>query len=294
VQDGNGRPDFHFVQARYTGSAVTADRGRVEQRSLITFRVAMKPQTAAQLQAARTALGASELRPLPIQSVEGLLIYAPATDLKDATDLPEGHFEQGPQDASGRPAEFWTSRSYSLGLDAATSELFWGAIQKGQVVLTLGYYFYAADGPKPRSRGIVHVGNLDITVDAARWPELFRRVDLGSRVPPDYPLLDVYCYDFRDALHPGLYEKQVEVEAEGVGGRPVTARARFGQDQPDLYAQGVRFRVAVRLDRPYRYRVTQITADGRSTVSEWRPRSSWADLLDVTTPAEPGQPGEER
>ena len=97
---------------------------------------------------------------------------------------------------------------------------------------------------------VVRAGALAVAVDAARWPELFRHVDLGARVPPDYPLLDVYCYDFRDALHPSLYEKQVEVEAEGVGGRTVTARTRFGQDQPDLYALGIRFGVAVRLDRP--------------------------------------------
>ena len=45
----------------------------------------------------------------------------------------------------------------------------------------------------------------------------------------------------------------------------MVARARFGRDQPDLYARSVRFGVAVRLDRPYRYRVTEIADDGTST-----------------------------
>jgi hypothetical protein len=66
----------------------------------------------------------------------------------------------------------------------------------------------------------------------------------------------------------------------------VAARASFGRDRPDLYAHSLRFGVAVRLDRPYRYRVTEVADDGTSTVTPWREKTSWAELLDVTTPAE--------
>jgi hypothetical protein len=305
-----GRPDFHFMQARYTGSAVTADRGRLLHRSLLSFRVAMQAPGPAELQAARAALGGGrpvELRPLPIQRVDTVLVYAPVGASEEPTPLPAGHFEEAAEGAPAGPGSSWTTRSYSLGLDAVTSELFWGALMKGQVVLSVSYSFHAAgpaaDGAAPGAAPgdasrVVRAGAFAVSVDAARWPELFRRVDIGERVPPDYPLLDVYCYDFRDALHEALYEKQVEVEAEGVGGRPVSARARFGRDQPDLYARGIRFGVAVRLDRPYRYRVTEVHADGRATVSSWRPRASWAELLDITTPREAAaadvREGEER
>ncbi len=297
LRDGDGRPDFHFVQARYLGRAATADRGRVVQRSLLSFRVGMQAPSAAELQVARGAVGAVELRPLPIQRLDAALVYAAAGATEEATSLPAGHFEQPKTSAPGGPGVFWTTRSFSLSLDAATSELFWGALTKGQVVLSVSYSFSAV-GPVEEKDvvRVVRAGSFAVSVDGARWPDLFRRVDLGARVPPDYPLLDVYCYDFRDSLRPALYEKQVEVEADGVGGRPVTARARFGQDQPDLYALGVRFGVAVRLDRPYRYRITEVTEDGLSTVSPWTARSSWAELLDVTTPGEAsaGRPGEER
>jgi hypothetical protein len=165
-------------------------------------------------------------------------------------------------------------------------------------VLSVSYSFRAGGTSPADPSRVVRAGAFAVSVDAGRWPELFRRVDIGERVPADYPLLDVYCYDFRDSLHEALYEKQVEVEAEGVGGRPVTARARFGRDQPDLYARSVRFGVAVRLDRPYRYRVTEVRDDGGSTVSPWLPRASWAELLDVTTPREAvaaaGAQGDER
>lgn len=293
VPGGDGRPDFHFVQMRYTGSAVMADRGRILQRGLLSFRVAMTSPSAAELQAARRSLSAGaaaiEFRPLPIQRLEATLVYAPVGRSEEAS-LPTGHFERGEADASEAPGAFWTSRSYMLGLDPQTSELFGGALAKGQVVLSMSYAFYASGtGPGPVKPKLVRSGAFAIGLDAARWPDLVRRVDINERVPPGYPLLDVYCYDFRDTLRPALYEKQVEVEAEGVGGRAVVAGARFGRDQPDLFARSIRFGVGVRLDRPYRYRVKEIADDGTSTIGAWRARESWAELLDVTTRSGGGQ-----
>ncbi|PYQ06976.1 MAG: hypothetical protein DMF82_04875 [Acidobacteria bacterium] len=293
VRGGDGRPDLHFIQMRYTGSVVTADRGRILQRSLLSFRVAMQAPSAADLQAARRSLAPGpapiEFRPLPIQRLEAALVYAPVGRAEEAS-LPPGHFEEGEADASKAPGTFWTSRSYMLGLDPETSELFGGALAKGQVVLSMSYSFYAVGaGSEPSKPRVVRAGAFAISVDAARWPDFLRRVDINERVPPGYPLLDVYCYDFRDALRPALYEKQVEVEAEGVGGRAVVAGARFGRDQPDLYARSVRFGVGVRLDRPYRYRVTETADDGTSAIGAWQARESWTDLLDVTA-----RPGGER
>jgi len=300
AQAADGRPEFHFLQTRYTGTAVTADRGRLLQRGLITFTVVMPAPRPEELQAARRELvagaGSVELRPLPIRRLDADLVYTPVGSVAEpATALPPGHFEEGESAAPAGVGAFWTTRSFSLGLDPASSELFWGALNKDQVVLSLSYSFYAAAGPEPAAKArVVRAGAVSISVDATRWPGLFRRQDINERVPPGYPLLDVYCYDFRDALHPSLYEKQVEVEAEGVGGRPVGARARFGRDQSDLYARGVRFGVAVQLDRPYHYRVTEVADDGRSTVGPWVVRKSWNELLDVTTPREPEPAAEAR
>lgn len=332
VRDGDGRPDVHFVQVRYTGSVATGDRGRTLHRSLLSFRVAMQAPGAAELQAARRAVagagGAIELRPLPIRRLEAALVYAPVGAEETATALPAGHFEEAETDAPRTAGEFWTTRSYTLGLDPATSELFAGALTKGQVVLSLSYAFYATGGaptspeklvgspaavsalkkvlaarpagdagsePAQESgEQLVRAGALSIEVDAKRWPGFLQRVDINERVPPGYPLLDVYCYDFRDSLRQALYEKQVEIEAEGMGGRPVVASVRFGRDQPELYARSIRFGLAVRLDRPYRYRVRKFAEDGTSAVTPWRRRESWTELLDVTTPQEPAAEGEDR
>lgn len=287
VRRGDGGPDLHFVQTRYTGTTATGDRGRLLYQGLLSVRVAMQAPTASELDSARRALAAGplpiELRPLPIRRLEAALVYAPVGRSEAASPLPPGHFEDGEPGAPQDPEAFWTTRSYVLGLEPVTSELFAGALARGQVVLSLSYAFYAAGvGAASPNGQLVRASVFAIAVDAGKWPDVLRRADINERVPPGYPLLDVYCYDFRDSLRPALYEKAVEVEAEGMGGRPVVAGARFGRDQPDLYARGLRFGVAVHLDRPYRYRVTEVTDDGRSTVTPWRQRASWADLLDVT------------
>jgi hypothetical protein len=373
VTDAHGRPDLHFLQARYTGTAAAGDQGKLVFRSVLSLRVAQLGVGPQQLAAARQALalGTAELRPLPIQRLEAALVYAPVSapaasapsapapptepsepaepgaageETGDQTGgdqagdqaavetaLPDGHFE-GEGSAAGPN---WSSRTYTLSLDPEDAQLLWDSLHKGRLVLSFGYAFFAlgstthpasfdsvgggklgaelrrqvggilrpvdarpaGDGSKtaqPPPQAMVRAGATAVTVDAQRWPELFRQVDVNESLPPGYAALDVYCYDFNNALRPDLYEKQVEIEAQGVGGHPVALVTSFQLAQPDLYARGLRFPLAVRLDRPYRYRVTEVGLDGATHVSPWTAVASWGRILDVTTqPAAPA-PGASR
>lgn len=323
----DGRPDVHFLQMRYTGSAVSADRGVVIYRSILSFRVRLARPGEAELRAARSAVGAAvghdvELRPLPIQKLEAALVYTSLGSSGGASDeqaLPGGHFEESEATATVANA-YWSERIFTLALDPNTSQIFWDALQKGQVVLSLGYAFYASGVPPSadlaqltgspaliaelrrrlgegeaesaseragkREITLVRAGATAITMDAKAWPALFRRVDINETVPPGYAALDVYCYDFNNELRPDLYQKEVEIAAEGMGRRGVTMTAAFRRDQPDLYARSLRFPFAVRLDRPYRYRVTELRDDGSERVSPWQERASWVEILDITSPPE--------
>ncbi|NSW55788.1 MAG: hypothetical protein HPY44_07245 [Armatimonadetes bacterium] len=327
VTDDEGRPDLRFLQMRYVGTSAAGDRGAVLHRSILTFRVRLDGPSLADIEAARRALykpgRTVDLRPLPISRLDSALVYA--TVRQDPPQaIPDGHFEEAGQEPA---VGYWTERNYTLSLDDETSQLFWEALQEGQVVLSLGYAFIAPgiapeepveqlqgspeliaemnkalQGPEAPKEGdeepallnrVVRAGALSITADAARWPELFQRADINESLPPGYAVLEVRCYDFNNELRPDLYEKQVEIAAQAVAGGEARLSVIFESGRPELYARSIRFPVAVRIDKPYRYRVIEIGQDGSETAGEWIERESWAQMLDVTSPPKPQVFGDE-
>jgi hypothetical protein len=228
-----------------------------------------------------------------------------------STTLPAGHAEETD---TPRPRDgFWTERIYTLGLDATDAQLLSEALERGSLALSVGYAFLAdgiaSDQPLQELTGspelvdalkkqlfpkdekekpgagphVVRAGAVGVTVDTKQFPRIVQRIDINDSAPPGYAALDVYCYDFNQGGESPLYEKQIEIDAAGIGGKRVQLKAVFSRAHPDLFARSLRFPVAVRLDRPYRYRVLEIAQDGTQKTSEWRERSSWTELLDVTT-----------
>lgn len=318
ARDASDRPDLHFLQMRYVGTAAYGNEGETGSFSTLTLGIQMDGPSTEELALARRFVSkiakraTVELRPLPVTRFDVELSYA-RLDGAAPNPLPAGHFEAGVNAAgqSGSRA-FWKERVYTVSLDPRTSQLFWTALHEGMVVVSLSYAFYT-DGIVPEGGGEVRISGDEeaaellgqavsdrvrgpgrgtrqiladatgIRVDAESWPELFQRVDFNEEVPPGYAALQVYCFDFKDALRPDLFYKKVEVEAVGVGGRSVAIETKFLFSQPDLYARTIRFPVAVQLDRSYRYRVSTAWRDGRSDVGEWLERNSWGRILDVTT-----------
>jgi hypothetical protein len=315
-----GRPDLHLLQMRYIGTSVAGDRGAIIHRSVLSFRVRLAQPTAESLQAARKALGVTDLRALPITRMETGLVYAPiggADQTEKATALPSGHFEADSDAGLSNSTSYWRERIYTLSPDDVASQIFWDTLQKGQLVMSLGYAFFASgvgsEKPLTELTGspelvaemrrqldtgaagdsskaadhLVRAGALPIEIDAQKWPDLLSKVDLNDSLPPEYAVLEVRCYDFNNALRPDLAAKQVEIEAEAIGGESTQISAIFDAGQPDLCVRNLRFQVAVRLDRPYRFRVTDVKWDGTTDVGPWTQRESWSQLLDVTSPAAP-------
>jgi hypothetical protein len=317
VTDAAGRPDFQLLEMRYTGTDVEGDTGTQRFRNILSMRLTLNGPSLADLRAARTALGggsALELRPLPISRLEAVVVYAP-TGGGGSTTLPSGHFEADESTGLSSAAAYWTERVYSLRLDNATAALFDFALHRGLLVLSVGYAFFAsgigADQPLAEVSGspevvaairartgmdkdsahvdssrvghLVQAGALAVHVDVTRWPDLVKQVDINAQMPPGYPAVVVYCYDFRDSLDTAMSVKLVEFQAVGVGGHTVSEAVMFSQSQPDLYARAVHFPFAIRLARPFRYRVIAIMRDGSEQTTPWAERNSWSGLLDVTT-----------
>lgn len=323
VADGpDGAPDIKLVQVRYTGSFATGDRGAFGVRSLLSFRIEMAQPSGADMRGARDSLAARlgrrpDLRPLPITRLETVLLYTPVTQEQPggAETLTGGRFEA--EDDAGRSSAtaYWRERTWVVRLDDLSAQLLGEALERGQVAASVGYAFFTrgrrsdedreqltgspelvrwlssllnpteetAETTPPPTECVVKAGAVAVVMDTRARPQIVRQVDINESAPPGYPVLDVRCHDFRDALRPDLVEKQVEIAAAGVGGRPVSILLTFERSQPDLYARTVRFALPVRLDLPYSYRVTEATPDGAERVGEWQQRESWAQLLDVTT-----------
>lgn len=323
----DGAPDFHFLETRYTGNATERDQGVITHRSLVTFRVRLPRVSGDEIASAARALGGAgrpaEIRPFPIRRVSAALVYVSigaGGDSSAATTLPDGRFESSSDSADAGATSYWTERIYTMGLDSLSAQALQAALDRGRVLISLGYAFLGPavggdpDKQDPQLEGspelvtavrrnigagqsdstaapadsarlhVVRAGAIPIGIDTKRWPDLFRRVDLNDRAPPGYAALDVYCYDFNNDIRPDLAEKVVDIDAEGVAGRRVTLQTYFKSDQPDVYSASVRFPVAVRIDRPYRYRVEEVKRDGATHAGSWREVAQWSRILDVTSP----------
>ena len=111
--------------------------------------------------------------------------------------------------------------------------------------------------------------SLPLAFDATRFPDRLALLEIEASSPPGYPLLSVYCYDFAEARNPALFEKTLELEGEGLRGERVTTSLSFASDAPDVSARSVRFPFPVRLDRPFRQRVSETDWSGEQRVTEW-------------------------
>ena len=313
AQDKDNKPDISFLQMRYTGTAATGDQGQFRTRSILSFRVLMS--SPGSLSVARAAmknarLNVRQLKPLAIRRMETMLNYTPiapstpAPDQADEKPIGAGDLQAG--DKTVASDEYWTERTYTLAPDDLTSQALWEAFQSGKVILSLSYAFFAegiAADTTPIISGNVKIpGLLDdkdkaqgntqliaadvvaVSVDAKTLPDRFRKIDINDSVPASYAVLSVYCFDFNNALRPDLYEKNVEIQATSVIGKPLWKTVSFSKTTPDLYSSALKFQFAVSLREPYKFRVHEINNDGEETISPWQNGKSWSQMLDVTTP----------
>jgi len=313
----DGKPHFSLLSTRYIGTAAGGDQGRREQYNRLSFTVVIKPPSVGKLDSLRQQLESRynqpvELRPLPVLRMPTQLVYQPLDDPgSQPTQLPQPSLEQ-----ENERGEVWNERSYALRLTAAEAQLLHSILEQGGVRFSLAYGLVvngignsvswheirgsselvdavrtlledssaASDEQEPRPL-LASADTTGITIDLQRWPELVGRFDLNERVPPGFAAIDIRCYDFQRLGENNLFEVRVDVRAQTVSGSWLMESVVFSSLAPELVASRVRFPVAVRLDRPYAYRITRVGNDGREeTVRDWTERDSWTELLDVTRP----------
>lgn len=323
VVNNDGRPDFKFIQMRYTGTRARADQGVLRFKSLLKFSIKMTKISARLFQQIKSQLEVNgksvSLKPLPLHKIESLLVYVTANDHGKYTDntqkLTGGYFSEATAQLNLQGNTLWTDRLYTIRLDNASSQLFWNAFHNKQTILSVGYAYYAK-GIHSHREEVIFQGNqkwltqfeeqfpkslkdsveysnqpapwliwsdaFQITVDCQQYPDLLEQIDINEKIPPDFAALDIYCYDFNNNIRPDLYAKKVEIQAIGTGRIPVSTKVTFRENTPDIYAQNVRFKHAIRLEYPLKYRITEISKDGDIRIMPWKTRKSWHEILDVT------------
>jgi hypothetical protein len=306
----NDRPAVDFLLTRRTGTHLTGDQLETRFFAHLSFDVEMKGVGAEELAEARRALIAAgvsrpEIRILPLRRTEAQVVFAPIGGGEEVS-LPEGDFEL----AEAGEQSVVTQRRYTLRLDRENGEAIWGTLEHGRALVSFSYAYVAegamgtedalevvdqngsrvdfrapeTEAESEAARRVVRADAFQVTLDAERYPDLIRIVDLNAErpPPPGFGILDIRCYDFKNQLRPDLAMKMVELRGEAVNGRAARKLVIFRASEPDAAIHRVRFPFAVRLDAPLRYRVREIATDGEEIDLGWQERS-WIGLLDVTT-----------
>lgn len=321
----DGGPDLALTLARYTGTVVHGDQGTRSIRPTFYAKVRLLDhgpdayRKAARELSTRQGVNVS-LKPIPVAKLDAELVYARAAESgeEDRVVAGTGFFE--PADAEGNTSSMWKERDVFLLLDPTTAQLVENQLKSGSVGLTLAYSFFSRAWSIDDSPGeltttgdraaeasleealreatanatpqlsVIHSHAVPIVIPKRFRETRIRHYDIDTTYPPDYPSLIVYCFDFRDGGRNGLFEKTIEIEATGVAGGTTRYIARFGSNAPEVVAQTIRFRFAVDLRRPYRWRVEEIKMTGETVRGPWVTSQSWTEIVDASGPIAEARP----
>jgi hypothetical protein len=309
--DKDDRPVFQLLSMRYTGSGLTNDRDEKRFTNLLLFSVRMEALTTERKQAIKAALPAgAQLQPLPIRHLEAVVVSGVG---KPGTD--EGRMRKhatSQQDNPDAPGEYWTERSFTLPLDNHDAQILWDQVENGRLIVSLNYAFYAnllqiqaetlevsgdsafvqqmtdavsqIERDTPTVSCTVRANALEIGIDAKKYPELLKKIDINeTSIPPAYAAFEVKCFDFNLGVRPDIAFKTVEIEGESVTGTPVRTKTKFSYKQPDIITRYASFPYAVRMDRPIRYRVVETPFESDPKPAQWKVMEQFSNLIDASS-----------
>lgn len=323
LTDATGKPRLSLVKMRYAGSARTGNAGEIKYTNILQFRIGTGKEYPRRLADTRAALRkknpAAQLQMLPVRKFISLLVFAPAApdpgadtaSLRDA-----GVSDPGEEEAAANNG-YWNEKTVTIRLSNIDAQLVESALRSGMTLMSFSYAFYSVFADRadlhtevfgqPRLRKevqavfgkdaitgsdtaqhltLVRADAFPVEADFEKWPGVISEIDINERLPAQYPLFDVYCYDFAQGLRADLWEKKIEIRATGVNGSEIQTGYSFRDDRPEVFARPIRFPYAVRFDKPFYYRITEIDLNGNSMVTEWKEKTDWSALLDISSPPE--------
>ena len=314
----SGKHGFSFVQSRYTGSQRSGDQGNIRYRSFVQIKVRqtipdnkLVTRIKADLKT-RYNLGAVHLSPLSYKKIVARLICPRIGEAPLVSEVAQAENKS----ETAQPTE-WHEKVFTLSLDNHTSQALWEVIQSGKSLLSLEYQMIAEGrtamstpdsaiieitgsdsvmqqeklvgiaGASETSNQIfgekvVEADAIPIHVDLEKYPDLLKQVDINEQVPPEYPLLQVYCFDFQNRLSEDLLLKKITLQGWGVNQSRVQSVVTFRKTKPDLIFQTANFAHAVLIHKPLRYKITTVNSTNGLRESDWKTWHLYDGMLDVT------------
>ena len=306
--NSNGKPDFQFLDMRYTGTKCYKDQGEKNFMSLLQFGVEMKKITADNIKAIKRALKDRSIKlvPMPISPIRTQLVIA-SIENDEEKIAKDGALDATTKAGYSTSKSYWTKRSFTIKLNNHESQVLNDQLRNGRLGISLAYDYYAdvkkdndmeAAGSEElieslteehtevqvTENRIVKSDVLPISIDVEQYPEAIKQMDLNEEVPPAYAGTEIRCYDFKNNLRSDLYIKIVEIQAQSVNNeKEVTVTTKFLKNHSDIHTKHISFPYAMYVNAPMRYRVIEITIDGDRTVSEWKNKESCSAVIDITT-----------
>lgn len=320
IAEIDDRPDIKLSLTYYVGSGLRDDRDKRIARWALQVGIERTPRSSvmrARFEAMlKTEVGrGAELHEIPVLGVPTSVEFGTIDTPEDRLRLGYGHVlgksAADKTSGSGRAdSAYWTKRKLSFHLGPFDGVALREAMQEGGALMTVSYGYRVAGvvrdqdsewmrdhdvatrktpgAPEPiwqPTTRLVAPDSLAIDIDAKAHPDFVSTTDLHTLAPPGYAGLLVLSTDFQ--LDPADYlfeEKEVEIEASSVAGSPVRTTVRFPADDPEVTLLRADFGYAVRVDRPYRYRIRAYDLEGQELVSDWVQEDQWARPLDISGP----------
>lgn len=318
AEEISGKPSFSFVQTRYTGSQRSGDQGYFRHRSFVQIKVRQTipgNKLVAQIKANlrnRYNLGAVYLSPLNYKKIEAKLICPRIGEAPLVSEVAQAENEP----AITQTAD-WQEKVFTLSLDNHTSQALWEVMQTGRSLLSIEYQMIAegktamstpdsavfeitlSDSATKQEKmlsmtesfeassqvfgeKVVRADAIPILIDIGKYPDLLKQVDINEQIPPEYPLLQVYCFDFQNHLSKSLLLKRVTLQAWGVNLERVQTTVTFRKTTPDKIFQTAYFKHAVLIHKPIRYKIMTIDSKNEGKESGWKAWHLYDSILDVT------------
>lgn len=316
----DGKPSITLLQMRYTGTAATGDDGLRKTNNIFQFKVGVdslyhRKLVSLQL-AMKTAYPGSQLRILPVRKFSSVLVFSGTAGGNSGDSIKQsksGGYAEPADDNAEVNNSYWNERFVTFRMSDEDAQLVAAALKDSKTALSFGYAFYTVFSDSANNSIITHGGDgiktqvtdllkeinkndsgivmikadaIPLKADLSKWPSVIVKTDINESVPAKYPAFTVYCYDFNNALRDDLFAKKIEIKVRSVNGNDIETTFTFRQATPEQFAKNIRFRYAVRFDRPFYYRVTEIDNDGETKSTEWIKRDNWAELIDITSPPE--------